>query len=165
MLSATSAMMFGSYYFFDQCSASKKAVQEKLNITDPQFGLLQSIYSWPNTILPLFGGVLIDGFGIRKSMLLFLSFVTLGQIVYTIGLSQGSYSLALVGRACFGLGGESLNVASLALIALWFKGKELAFAMGRIQYINVQENFLLNSTLIETQESEYYPTLLHEKVS
>ena len=101
-----------------------------MNITDPQFGLLQSIYSWPNTVLPLFGGVLIDSFGIRKSMILFMSFVALGQVIYTFGLAQQSYYLSLLGRCTFGLGGESLNVSSLAMIALWFKGKELAFAMG-----------------------------------
>ncbi|CAD7932787.1 unnamed protein product [Amoebophrya sp. A120] len=125
-------MMFGSYYFFDQCSASEQGVREQLNITEPQFGLLQSVYSWPNMILPLFGGLLIDVFGIRKSLLLFMSLVFAGQVVYSLGLLQKSFATSLVGRVIFGLGGESLNVASLALVAMWFKGAELAFAMGII---------------------------------
>ena len=38
-----------------------------------------------------------------------------------------------IGRAVFGLGGESLSVAKNAIIAKWFVGKELAFgeAMSR----------------------------------
>lgn len=35
-----------------------------------------------------------------------------------------------VGRTVFGFGGESLSVAQSAMIASWFSGKELAFALG-----------------------------------
>ncbi len=41
VLASVGCMMFGSYYFFDQCSASKLPVQKQLKISDPQFGLLQ----------------------------------------------------------------------------------------------------------------------------
>lgn len=36
----------------------------------------------------------------------------------------------LLGRVLFGLGGESMTVAQSTIISLWFKGKELNFAMG-----------------------------------
>jgi MFS family permease len=36
----------------------------------------------------------------------------------------------LIGRVVFGFGGESLAVANSAVLASWFKGKELAFAFG-----------------------------------
>jgi MFS family permease len=36
----------------------------------------------------------------------------------------------LVGRVIFGLGGESMSVAQSTIVSNWFKGKELAFAMG-----------------------------------
>ena len=36
----------------------------------------------------------------------------------------------LVGRVVFGLGGESMSVAQSAIVSSWFKGKELAFALG-----------------------------------
>ena len=114
--------MFGSYYFFDQCSASQHPVRKQLGhgteISETKFGFLQSVYSWPNTVLPLFGGLLIDIIGIRKSMMLFISLVLCGQFIFTMSLldSVRSYPLALVGRCVFGFGGESLNVAVLALI-------------------------------------------------
>jgi MFS family permease len=40
------------------------------------------------------------------------------------------YWLMLVGRVVFGLGGESMSVAQSAIVSMWFKGKELAFALG-----------------------------------
>jgi MFS family permease len=36
----------------------------------------------------------------------------------------------VAGRAIFGLGGECMTVAQSAIVAQWFKGKELAFAFG-----------------------------------
>eukprot|EP00392_Amoebophrya_sp_AT5.2_P003500 g3505.t1 len=150
-------MMFGSYYFFDQCSASEDGVRARLGITEPQFGLLQSVYSWPNTVLPLFGGLLIDLFGIRKSLILFMSLVFAGQVLYSFGLLQQSYTTAMAGRVVFGLGGESLNVASLALVALWFKGQELAFAMGIIICVSRLGSVCAFNTQEQMIESEGVP--------
>ena len=36
----------------------------------------------------------------------------------------------LAGRVLFGLGGESMSVAQSAIVSQWFKGKELAMALG-----------------------------------
>jgi len=36
----------------------------------------------------------------------------------------------LIGRVVFGLGGESMSVAQSAIVTVWFKGKELAMALG-----------------------------------
>ena len=36
----------------------------------------------------------------------------------------------LAGRVLFGLGGESMSVAQSAIVSKWFKGKELAMALG-----------------------------------
>lgn len=36
----------------------------------------------------------------------------------------------LAGRVIFGMGGESMSVAQSSIISVWFKGKELAFALG-----------------------------------
>lgn len=41
-----------------------------------------------------------------------------------------SYDEMLAGRVVFGMGGESMQVAQSSIISLWFKGKELAFALG-----------------------------------
>lgn len=41
-----------------------------------------------------------------------------------------NYPLMLVGRVIFGFGGESMTVAQSAIVSMWFKGKELNFALG-----------------------------------
>lgn len=41
-----------------------------------------------------------------------------------------NYPVALVGRAVFGAGGESLNVSTNTFMTGWFSGKELAMAIG-----------------------------------
>jgi len=84
----------------------------------------------PNIILPLFGGFLADCIGVRFAINLFGFLVLIGQGVFTLGAYSENFQLMVLGRLLFGLGGESLTVTQLPLIAKWFKGGELAFAYG-----------------------------------
>jgi MFS family permease len=61
---------------------------------------------------------------------LFALFITAGQAVFAFGASVSSIPLILIGRVIFGLGGENMTVALSTLLADWFRGKEMAFAMG-----------------------------------
>ena len=70
-----------------------------------------TVYSTPNVILPLFGGIFLDKIGIRSGLILFTILVTLGQIVFMLGGYSKSYIVMLLGRVLFGLGGESMTVA------------------------------------------------------
>lgn len=63
-------------------------------------------------------------------LILFSFIILLGQIVFAIGCSLDSFTLMLIGRLIFGLGGESLGVAQSTLVVAWFKARELAFALG-----------------------------------
>jgi MFS family permease len=63
-------------------------------------------------------------------LLLFSSLIAIGQVIFSLGLSLKSWPLMFVGRLVFGFGGESFTVANSALLAQWFKGKELAFSFG-----------------------------------
>jgi MFS family permease len=81
-------------------------------------------------ILPFFGGYLVDRFGVRVCLLLFSSLIAIGQVIFAIGLSAKSWPIIFLGRLIFGFGGESFTVANSALLADWFKGKELALAFG-----------------------------------
>ena len=76
-----------------------------------EYNLLYSVYAFPNFILPLFGGYLIDFMGIRIGITLFSSLVLAGQCVFALAVDLRNYPLALVGRFILGLGGESLSVA------------------------------------------------------
>jgi len=88
---------------------------------------LNAIYSFPNIIMVLIGGLLIDRIGTKTSVLIFTAFIMLGSIVTAL---TGNIWLMSAGRLLFGLGAESMIVAITTIIARWFKGKELSFAFG-----------------------------------
>ena len=52
-----------------------------MGVDNTQYNLLYSLYSWPNVILSLIGGVLIDRWiGVRIGTVLFSVLVTVGQV-------------------------------------------------------------------------------------
>jgi len=74
--------------------------------------MLYSIYSYPNCVLPLFGGIFLDAIGIRKGLILFTVILTIGQLLFAYaGSDPPSYHLMLASRLVFGLGGENMSVA------------------------------------------------------
>ncbi len=122
-----SLAMFGNYYIYDSISPLADVLKAQLGFSDSEIGLLNGIYSFPNIIMVLIGGIIIDRIGTRKSTFIFTVLIMLGAIVTTV---QGNiYSMA-AGRLIFGLGAESMIVAITTIIARWFKGKQLAFAFG-----------------------------------
>eukprot|EP00331_Platyophrya_macrostoma_P028451 CAMPEP_0176444524 /NCGR_PEP_ID=MMETSP0127-20121128/23114_1 /TAXON_ID=938130 /ORGANISM="Platyophrya macrostoma, Strain WH" /LENGTH=462 /DNA_ID=CAMNT_0017830049 /DNA_START=22 /DNA_END=1410 /DNA_ORIENTATION=+ len=126
-------VMMGSYFSYDNPQALQAPLEDpagKYDLSGLQFNLLYSVYSFPNIILPLFGGVLVDKIGARVAILIFSSILILGQAIFTFGLYKYSYTIMIIGRVVFGLGGESLSVAQSAIVSKWFRGKELAFALG-----------------------------------
>lgn len=72
----------------------------------------------------------MDKFGVRVTLFATAMFITIGQIVFALGLSIKSWPVMFIGRVIFGFGGESMGVANSAILADWFKGKELALAFG-----------------------------------
>lgn len=88
------------------------------------------MYSFPNIILPVFGGYLVDMIGARTGNFLFALLIAIGQGIFAFGVSIKSYPICLFGRGVFGLGGESLNVSENYSIVGWFTGKELSMAIG-----------------------------------
>ena len=50
------------------------------------FNLMYSVYSWPNTILPFFGGYISDVLGVKLMGVVFISLITLGQFIVSIGI-------------------------------------------------------------------------------
>lgn len=122
-----SLAMMGNYYIYDSISPLADLLKAQLGFSDSNIGLLNAIYSFPNIIMVLIGGLLIDRIGTKTSVLIFTAFIMIGSIVTAI---TGSIWLMAAGRLIFGLGAESMIVAITTIIARWFKGKELSFAFG-----------------------------------
>eukprot|EP00605_Chrysophyceae_sp_TOSAG23-4_P002132 GSChrysophyteH1.ASY1.ANO1.2359.1 assembled CDS len=134
VLTLSCVMMLGSYYCFDIPSAIKTQIRDYMGTDESEyetyFALMYSLYAIPNVILPFFGGYFVDKFGQCFSLLVSTSFLLVGQCVVSLGFSVKSWDTILAGRFIFALGGENLIVASSALLADWFIGKELAFSFG-----------------------------------
>jgi MFS family permease len=94
------------------------------------FNLLYTVYSFPNVILPFFGGSLVDKFGSALCLTFFASLCAAGQLIFAIGASYKSWKIMLLGRTIYGFGGESICVAYSTLLSEWFAGKELALSFG-----------------------------------
>jgi len=102
-----------------------------MGVSTASYIKLYSWYSWPNVILSLFGGYLIDkAFGVRLGAIIFLLFICAGQAIFAFGAFVNRFWLMKLGRFVFGIGGESLVVASNNFAVSWFKGKELNMVFG-----------------------------------
>jgi MFS family permease len=150
-----SLAMFGNYYVYD-CIGPLAPLLGRQGFSDASIGLLQAIYSFPNIVMVLVGGIVIDRIGTKKSTLLFGVLCFAGAAVTAwpetpalapLGLAVNALlevfgwmfdvsnvpptvAVMVAGRLLFGLGAESLIVAVTTAIARWFKGKELSFAFG-----------------------------------
>ncbi len=127
VLVVISLAMFGNYYVYDAVSPIADLLKEQLAFSDKNIGTLNAIYSVPNVIMVLIGGIIIDRIGVKKATLLFGVLCFIGA---AITAATGEFWIMAAGRLVFGMGAESLIVSVTTAIARWFKGKELSFAFG-----------------------------------
>lgn len=130
MLAMACFYMVGSNFCYDNPGPLETQLEDQLKLDSTHFSLFYTVYSLPNMILPLLGGILLDSIGVRMGLIFFCAVLTCGQFLFMLGGYAGSYDEMIAGRVVFGLGGESMQVAQSAIISVWFKGKELAFALG-----------------------------------
>lgn len=127
VLVAVSFAMFGNYYIYDSVSPLADLLAKQLRFSDSDIGLLNAIYSFPNIVMVLIGGIIIDKLGTRISTLVFAAVCLTGAVLTSV---SSNFAIMASGRLVFGLGAESLIVAVTTVIGRWFKGKELSFAFG-----------------------------------
>jgi len=127
VLVVISLAMFGNYYVYDAVSPIADLLKEQLAFSDKNIGLLYAIYSVPNIIMVLIGGIIIDRIGVKKATFLFGVLCFVGA---AITAATGTLAVMATGRLIFGIGAESLIVSVTTAIAKWFRGKELSFAFG-----------------------------------
>ena len=133
--------MFGNYYVYDSIAPLADILREQLGFSSTQVGTLNAIYSAPNIVMVLIGGVLVDRFGTRNATVVFTAICLLGALLTAAAGTIAGYPLArlvgldtfvtmALGRLVFGLGAESMIVAITAALGQWFKGRQLGFAFG-----------------------------------
>src|SRR5262245_24199948 len=119
--------MFGNYYAYDSVGPVADLLQKQLGFIDTQIGTLNAIYSFPNIVMVLVGGIIIDRFGARITTIVFAIICTLGAVITA---ASPSFPIMAFGRLIFGLGAETLIVAVTVILGQWFVGKQLGFAFG-----------------------------------
>ena len=122
-----SVAMFGNYYVYDSVAPIADLLQSQLGFSATQVGTLNAIYSAPNIVMVLIGGVLVDRFGARNATVGFTAICAVGALLTALSTA---FPMMAAGRLIFGLGAESMIVAITAALGQWFKGKELGFAFG-----------------------------------
>ena len=110
-----SLAMFGNYYVYDCVEPVADLLTRQLGFTDANIGLLQAIYSMPNVVMVLVGGILVDRMGVRKAILLFGTTCLIGA---ALTASAGVLPVMAAGRLVFGMGAESLIVAITTAVVL-----------------------------------------------
>ncbi|MBO9689122.1 MFS transporter [Roseateles chitosanitabidus] len=121
------AALYGNYYVYDSIGPVADALQSQRGFTDTQVGLLNAIYNLPNVLLILVGGVLVDRFGAAR-VTVWTSAICLAGALLT-AFSPDFFGMA-AGRLLFGIGAETFGIATLAVLAQYFVGGNVAFAMG-----------------------------------
>lgn len=142
--------MMAAYYVNDVVAPLKTMLESDLAWTSSDFGFFTGGYSFLNVffLMLIWGGLILDRFGIRftgkLSTILMVGGTALEYYAMTglagpdaqiFGLNEifgykAGVFVAFAGYSIFGVGAEVAGITVSKIIAKWFRGKELATAMG-----------------------------------
>jgi len=131
-----SGLMFATYYFQDFYSGLKNLMESEFGFTSEQFGRIIGLTTIANVIgMIIVGGIILDKYGIRISGFIFGGLAALGGLVSSLTatgviFSENPLFGFILGRIFFGIGLEVVCVIVMRTIVKWFKGYEVALAMG-----------------------------------
>ncbi len=122
-----SLLTYGSYFAYDSIGAIAPTLIKELHVSRSIIGTMYTVYSIAAIVSVFLGGMLIDLIGTRLATIIFATLVTIGAAIVAFA---PNVTVLMIGRFIFGAGSESLVVAQSAILARWFKGKELALSFG-----------------------------------
>ena len=146
-----SLMMFFAYMFVDMLSPLKELLETNLQWDSSTFGTYAASEYFLNVFcfFLIFAGIILDKMGIRFTGLLSAGLMVIGACIKFYAMSDGfvgtgleawlgswwvalpaSAKLSCFGFMIFGCGCEMAGTTVSKAIAKWFKGKEMAMAMG-----------------------------------
>jgi len=174
-------MMFFGYMFVDLMSPLQSLVETQRNWSPDVFGT----YAASEYILNVFGfliiaGIILDKMGVRFTGTLSASLMFIGASIKFYGVSDwfigtgleswlnswwttmpASAKMASLGFMIFGCGCEMAGITVSKAIAKWFKGKEMALAMGlemAIARVGVFAIFTLSPAIASSDLFSFIPS-------
>jgi len=149
VLILVASMMFFAYMFVDILSPLASLLDQTRGWDQGIFGT----YAAGEYLINVFGfliiaGIILDKMGVRFTGILSASLMVIGAGIKYIGISDwfdannlvwlnswwtsmpGSAKMAMFGFMIFGMGCEMAGTTVSKILAKWFKGKEMALAMG-----------------------------------
>lgn len=144
VLALVAFTMLCGYFLTDVMSPLKPMLEKELMWNSLDYGIFTSAYGWFNVFLLMliFGGIILDKMGVRFTGrgACLLMVIGCGLKYYAItylsaesGMVMGMKAqvfLAALGYAIFGVGVETAGITVSKIVVKWFKGKEMALAMG-----------------------------------
>lgn len=136
--------MFCAYFLNDAMAPLMEKLGEEFGWTAQDFGTFNFSYGWINVFLfmLIFGGMILDKIGVRLTGIGSCIFMIIGAAIqyYSVGefvAFEGSIFglktqlfVACIGFAIFAFGLEMAGITVTKTIVRWFKGHEIALAMG-----------------------------------
>jgi MFS family permease len=122
----------------------KPMLEKELIWNSTEYGFFTSAYGWFNVFLLMliFGGIILDRKGVRFTGKMSTIIMVIGTAIKYWAISTHSLDglhifgmksqvvIAAFGYAIFGVGSEVAGITVSKIIVKWFKGKEMALAMG-----------------------------------
>ncbi len=136
--------MLCGYYLADVMAPLKPLLESQKGWSSTEYGFFTSAYGWFNVFLLMLilGGIILDKMGVRFTGVMAASIMVAGTAVKYWAISTHSLDgavlfgwkaqvmVAALGYATFGVGVEIAGITVSKIIVKWFKGKEMALAMG-----------------------------------
>ncbi len=136
--------MFGAYFFNYALSPVKPMLESILGWNSSDFGIYTSSYTWFNVFLfmLIFSGIILDKMGVRFTGVAATLMMAIGTGVNYWALRHSfpdgamifgiktQVIISAIGFGIFGVGTEAGGITVSKAIVKWFKGKEMALAMG-----------------------------------
>lgn len=147
-LAVVAFTMLCGYYLSDALSPLKPMLERELGWNSSDFGIFRFAYGWLTVFafMLIFGGIILDKFGIRITGIAATITMVIGTAIkywaitdtsligvkwHVIGLDINAQVLMVsLGFSIFCLGVEVSGITVSKIIVKWFKGKEMALAMG-----------------------------------
>lgn len=150
VLGVVALTMFCGYFLTDVMSPLKGMLENELGWNSTEYGFFTSAYGWFNVFLfmLIISGIVLDKIGVRLTGLgacllmiagCFLKYYAIanpGEFAGIVHIPimdidvKKSVLMAALGFTIFGVGVETAGITVTKVIARWFKGHEIALAMG-----------------------------------